>query len=122
IAQDACIRTAVAAEPVRPLSAAGWPAYAASSVPGSRTSAPQPARAADDPASLRPATVLDRKTTKNLGMYAAYQALRYIAPIVLTPFLAHALSKQQFSELVILNSCVWTSTVFMEFGFYLYGV
>lgn len=66
--------------------------------------------------------MLDRKTAKNLGIYAAYQGLRYVAPIVLTPFLARVLARQQFSELVILNSCVWTSTVFMEFGFYLYGV
>jgi O-antigen/teichoic acid export membrane protein len=42
--------------------------------------------------------------------------------MVLTPFLAHVLGRQQFSEMVILNSSVWTSTVFMEFGFYLYGV
>jgi PST family polysaccharide transporter len=65
---------------------------------------------------------LDGKTFQNLLMYAAYQALRYIAPVVLTPFLAHALHKEQFADLVVLNSCIWTSTVFMEFGFYLYGV
>ena len=61
--------------------------------------------------------MLDRKASKNLLMYAAYQALRYVAPIVLTPFLAHALLRKQFADLVILNSCIWTSTVFMEFGF-----
>ncbi len=66
--------------------------------------------------------MLDRRASKNLIMYVAYQALRYVAPIVLTPFLAHTLTKTQFAELVILNSCIWTSTVFMEFGFYLYGV
>lgn len=66
--------------------------------------------------------MLDRKTTKNLVMYFTYQALRYCAPIILTPFLARTLTKGGFSDLVILNSCIWTSTVFMEFGFYLYGV
>lgn len=66
--------------------------------------------------------MLDRKTSKNLAMYAAYQGLRYVAPVILTPFLAHSLHRQQFADLVILNSCIWTSTVFMEFGFYLYGV
>ena len=66
--------------------------------------------------------MLDRKTSKNLVMYALYQGLRYVAPIILTPFLADSLTKQRFSDLVILNSCIWTSTVFMEFGFYLYGV
>lgn len=66
--------------------------------------------------------MIDRTASKNFVMYAAYQAVRYIAPIILTPFLAHTLGKQGFSELVILNSCLWTSTVFMEFGFYFYGV
>jgi len=55
-------------------------------------------------------------------MYAAYQGVRYVAPMILTPFLAHVLGRDQFAELVILNSCVWASTVFMEFGFYLYGI
>ena len=67
-------------------------------------------------------SVLDSRTSKNLVMYAVYQALRYVAPIVLTPFLARTLHREQFGDLAVLNSCIWTSTVFMEFGFYLYGV
>lgn len=66
--------------------------------------------------------MIDRTTTKSFAMYSAYQAVRYVAPMVLTPFLAHALGRDQFAELVILNSCIWASTVFMEFGFYLYGI
>jgi O-antigen/teichoic acid export membrane protein len=66
--------------------------------------------------------VLDRIVIKNFILYGLYQAIRLGFPLVVTPFLAHVLAKDGFSDFAILNSCVWTSTVFMEFGFYLYGV
>lgn len=43
-------------------------------------------------------------------------------PLIATPFLAHILTRDKFSEYAIINSCIWTSSVFIEFGFYIYGV
>jgi len=66
--------------------------------------------------------VLDRLVLKNFILYGMYQAMRLGFPLVATPFLAHVLARDTFSDFAVLNSCIWTSTVFMEFGFYLYGV
>jgi PST family polysaccharide transporter len=66
--------------------------------------------------------VLDRLLLRNLLLYGAYHGIRFAFPLVVTPFLAHVLARGAFADFAIINSCVWTSTVFMEFGFYLYGV
>jgi PST family polysaccharide transporter len=42
--------------------------------------------------------------------------------LIVTPFLARVLMKDGFGHYVVINSCVWTSSVFMEYGFYLYGI
>src|SRR4051794_17856032 len=59
---------------------------------------------------------------RNLALYLGHYGIRFIFPLVATPFLAHVLGRGGFADFAIINSCVWTSTVFMEFGFYLYGV
>ncbi|HSV03168.1 MAG TPA: oligosaccharide flippase family protein [Phenylobacterium sp.] len=65
---------------------------------------------------------MDRLLLKNLGLYGAYYGFRFLFPLIVTPFLAHVLARGAFADFAIINSCVWTSSVFMEFGFYLYGV
>lgn len=66
--------------------------------------------------------MFDRLLLRNLLLYGSYNAIRFVFPLVVTPFLAHVLARGAFADFAIINSCVWTSTVFMEFGFYLYGV
>lgn len=66
--------------------------------------------------------MFDRQLIRNFLLYGAHHGIRFAFPLIATPFLAHVLMKDGFSDFAIINSCIWTSTVFMEFGFYLYGV
>ncbi|HEY3694285.1 oligosaccharide flippase family protein [Phenylobacterium sp.] len=66
--------------------------------------------------------MLDRLLIKNVAVYSAHYAVRFLFPLIATPFLAHVLTRDKFSEFAIINSCIWTSSVFIEFGFYIYGV
>lgn len=66
--------------------------------------------------------LLDPQVVRNVILYALYNGVRFLFPLISTPFLAHVLGKDEFADFAIVNSCIWTSTVFMEFGFYLYGV
>ena len=69
--------------------------------------------------SVRP---VDKVMLKNLFFYVAQYGIRFLFPLIVTPFLAHVLMKDRFADFAIVNSCIWTSSVFMEFGYYLYGV
>jgi PST family polysaccharide transporter len=65
---------------------------------------------------------VDRLTMRNLVLYTAHQGVRLLFPVIATPFLAHVLGRDAFADMAVINSCLWTSSVLMEFGFYLYGV
>lgn len=67
-------------------------------------------------------SLFDRQLIRNFVLYGAHHGIRFAFPLIATPFLAHVLMKDKFAEFAIINSCIWTSTVFVEFGFYLYGV
>jgi PST family polysaccharide transporter len=75
-----------------------------------------------DPLAATPTRLFDAVMIRNVLLYVAHYGIRFIFPLVATPFLAHVLMRDKFADFAIVNSCVWTSTVFMEFGFYLYGV
>jgi O-antigen/teichoic acid export membrane protein len=66
--------------------------------------------------------MIDHLTLKNFVLYALNQGLRFIFPLIATPFLAATLKSDAFAELALVNSCLWTSTIFMDFGFYMYGI
>ena len=66
--------------------------------------------------------MFDRLIIRNFFLYGMYQAMRLAFPLVATPFLTHTLKKDVFADYAIINSCLWTSSVFMDFGFFLYGV
>ena len=55
-------------------------------------------------------------------MYLAFHIARYAFPLVITPFLATYLSKDGFGYYAVINSCIWTSMILMEFGFHIYGI
>jgi O-antigen/teichoic acid export membrane protein len=62
------------------------------------------------------------RATRNFISYFLYNGARYIFPLVLTPFLARMLKTDAYGDLILWNSCVWTASMVMEFGFYIYGV
>ncbi|MEO6339790.1 MAG: oligosaccharide flippase family protein [Caulobacteraceae bacterium] len=66
--------------------------------------------------------MFDRLVVRNFLLYGLYQAMRLGFPLIATPFLTHVLKRDGFSDFAVINSCLWTSTVFMEFGFFLYGI
>jgi PST family polysaccharide transporter len=65
---------------------------------------------------------LDRLLVRNVVVYTATYGVRLLFPLIVTPLLTHVLQRDKFSEYAIINSCIWTSSVFIEFGFYIYGV
>jgi polysaccharide transporter, PST family len=66
--------------------------------------------------------MFESKTRRNFGFYLAFHVMRYAFPLIVTPFLAHYLMKTGFGQYAVINSCVWSSVIFMDFGFYLYGI
>jgi PST family polysaccharide transporter len=66
--------------------------------------------------------MFEAKTRKNFIFYLALHGARYAFPLIITPFLAHYLTSDGFGQYAVINSCVWSSAIFMEFGFYIYGV
>ena len=61
-------------------------------------------------------------TRKNFLFYLTFHVARYAFPLVVTPFLAHYLMKDGFGQYAVINSCVWSTVIFMDFGFYMYGI
>lgn len=66
--------------------------------------------------------MVDRKTKHNFVAYVFHHGARYLFPLIITPFLARVLGTAQFADFVIWNSSVWTSSIIIEYGFYLYAV
>ena len=66
--------------------------------------------------------MLGSKTQRNFFVYLLHHGARYLLPLILTPFLARMLRPDQFGDFVVWNACVWTSSLLMEFGFYVYAV
>jgi PST family polysaccharide transporter len=66
--------------------------------------------------------MLGGNTGRNFSVYLLHHVARYLLPLVMTPFLARMLGPAQFGDFVVWNACVWTSSLLMEFGFYLYAV
>jgi polysaccharide transporter, PST family len=62
------------------------------------------------------------KTRKNFLFYLTFHVARYAFPLIVTPFLAHYLMKDGFGQYAVINSCVWSTVIFMDFGFYMYGI
>ena len=68
------------------------------------------------------AMIVGSKTKRNFTFFVTFHVARYVFPVLVTPFLAHYLLKDGYGRYVIINSSAWTSAIFMEFGFYLYGI
>src|ERR1700741_104894 len=62
------------------------------------------------------------KTRKNFLFYLTFHIARYAFPLIVTPFLARYLMKDGFGQYAVINSCVWSTVIFMDFGFYMYGI
>ena len=62
------------------------------------------------------------KALRNPALYVMHHGARYLFPLVLTPYLARQFGPSYFADFVIWNSCVWTASLFMEYGFFLYAV
>jgi PST family polysaccharide transporter len=71
---------------------------------------------------LRRLMMFEAKTRRNFGFYLAFHVMRYAFPLIVTPFLAHYLMKTGFGQYAVINSCVWSTVIFMDFGFYIYGI
>lgn len=66
--------------------------------------------------------MFESTTRRNFAFYLTFHVLRYIFPLIITPFLAHYLMKDGFGQYAVINSCVWSTVIFMDFGFYIYGI
>jgi len=66
--------------------------------------------------------MFESRTRRNFAFYLTFHILRYAFPIIVTPFLAHYLMKDVFGQYAVINSCVWSTVIFMDFGFYMYGI
>jgi PST family polysaccharide transporter len=62
------------------------------------------------------------KTRKNFLFYLTFHIARYVFPLIVTPFLARYLTKDGFGQYAVINSCAWSTAIFMDFGFYMYGI
>jgi O-antigen/teichoic acid export membrane protein len=58
---------------------------------------------------------------RNFAAYTTFHVVRHALPIIITPFLAHYLG-DAYGPYVIIYSCSVTATIFMEYGFNLYGI
>jgi O-antigen/teichoic acid export membrane protein len=63
-----------------------------------------------------------KQSLRNPALYLVHHGARYLFPLAVTPFLAHKFGPSYFADFVIWNSCVWTASLFMEYGFFLYAV
>lgn len=59
---------------------------------------------------------------RNLTFYILHFGIRFLSPVVVTPFLAKILGPGDYADYVVWNACVWTASLLMEFGFYLYAI
>jgi PST family polysaccharide transporter len=66
--------------------------------------------------------MLKKRSFRNPALYVMHHGARYLFPLVVTPYLAHQFGPSYFADFVIWNSCVWTASLFMEYGFFLYAV
>jgi len=66
--------------------------------------------------------MFEAKTRRNFAFYLTFHVMRYAFPLIVTPFLAHSLMKDAFGQYAVINSCVWSTVIFMDFGFYIYGI
>ena len=66
--------------------------------------------------------MFESKTRRNFAFYLTFHVTRYAFPLIITPFLAHYLMKDGFGQYAVINSCVWSTVIFMDFGFYIYGI
>jgi O-antigen/teichoic acid export membrane protein len=66
--------------------------------------------------------MLSKRSLRNPALYVMHHGARYLFPLIVTPYLAHRFGPSYFADFVIWNSCVWTASLFMEYGFFLYAV
>ena len=62
------------------------------------------------------------RSVRNSALYVIHHGARYLFPLVVTPYLAHKFGPSYFADFVVWNSCVWTASLFMEYGFFMYAV
>jgi len=61
--------------------------------------------------------VSNKRSLRNPALYIIHHGARYLFPLIVTPYLARKFGPANFADFVIWNACVWTASLFMEYGF-----